>query len=375
MGIQFERLNYSTMAQVKSKNLFNFAPKGCYDEDLMASLMKSAKRKIEKFGFATVELEKGNDQDNIKLMREFMDFEFDCLAENPHFDKMLSQCENSSFTLPENDIKVYVHIPQCLKNSASRAAIIYAHGGGAISGTAEKYQPVTATLAVETQCVVFCVEYRLAPETKCPDNIKDFYNALKFVRKNHQRWNVNPEKIIISGESGGGYITFGTMVMLAQNDESHLVSAAFPIIPMISDYGWSDTDAMTVEERACVKLGIKLMWKYIAKDLDVQWSDPLLFPSKASDELIKKMPPTVIISAEFDIFLTETERMARRMRQNGRLLELISIPGITHGNYMDPSLNCYKTFHDSYKLAVDEYVKKERRRSIFYSSYSNEKNV
>ena len=53
--------------------------------------------------------------------------------------------------------------------------------------------------------------------------------------------------------------------MLAQNDESHLVSAAFPIIPMISDYGWSDTDAMTVEERACVKLGIKLMWKYIAK--------------------------------------------------------------------------------------------------------------
>ena len=48
-----------------------------------------------------------------------------------------------------------------------------------ISGTAEKYQPVTATLAVETQCVVFSVEYRLAPETKCPDNIKDFYNALK----------------------------------------------------------------------------------------------------------------------------------------------------------------------------------------------------
>ena len=68
-----------------------------------------------------------------------------------------------------------------------------------------------------------------------------------------------------SGESGGGYITFGSMVMLAQNDESHLVSAAFPIIPMISDYGWSDTDAMTAEERACVKLGIKLMWKYIAK--------------------------------------------------------------------------------------------------------------
>ena len=28
-------------------------------------------------------------------------------------------------------------------------------------------------------CVVFSVEYRLAPEAKCPDNIMDFYDALK----------------------------------------------------------------------------------------------------------------------------------------------------------------------------------------------------
>ena len=29
------------------------------------------------------------------------------------------------------------------------------------------------------ECVVFSVEYRLAPETKCPDNVMDFYEALK----------------------------------------------------------------------------------------------------------------------------------------------------------------------------------------------------
>ena len=29
--------------------------------------------------------------------------------------------------------------------------------------------------------VVFSVEYRLAPETKCPDNVMDFYEALKVV--------------------------------------------------------------------------------------------------------------------------------------------------------------------------------------------------
>ena len=54
---------------------------------------------------------------------------------------------------------------------------------------------------------------------------------------------------MISGESGGGYITMATMVLLAQRGESHLVRAAFPIIPMISDYFFGDADTMTLEER------------------------------------------------------------------------------------------------------------------------------
>ena len=57
--------------------------------------------------------------------------------------------------------------------------MLYAHGGGVISGTADMYRPVTAALAVETGTVVISVDYRLAPETKCPDNVMDFHHALK----------------------------------------------------------------------------------------------------------------------------------------------------------------------------------------------------
>ena len=82
----------------------------------------------------------------------------------------------------------------------------------------------------------------------------------------------------------------------------------------------------------------------------------MLFPSKAPDSMMKEMPPTVIFSAEFDMFITETDRMARRLRQNGRLLDLCTIPGIGHASYLNPSLKCYKTFYDSFKLALQEYV-------------------
>ena len=71
----------------------------------------------------------------------------------------------------------------------------------------------------------------------------------QYIHENCDKWNVDPEKIVISGESGGGYITFATMVLLAQREESHLVKASFPIIPMISDYLFGEAENMTFEER------------------------------------------------------------------------------------------------------------------------------
>ena len=57
------------------------------------------------------------------------------------------------------------------------------------------------------------MEYRLAPEAKCPDNIMDFYDALKvavstsplitilcvlqYVSSNCEKWSLDPEQIII----------------------------------------------------------------------------------------------------------------------------------------------------------------------------------
>ena len=84
------------------------------------------------------------------------------------------------------------------------------------------------------------------------------------MKKNHSKWNIDPERLVISGESGGGYICFGAMIVLASNEETDIVKAAFPIIPMISDYFFSDPAAMTLEERQNEE-GMKVIWRYIAK--------------------------------------------------------------------------------------------------------------
>ena len=64
---------------------------------------------------------------------------------------LCSHCSHYSNLQLTPWLQVYVHTPKSLGSSpGKRTAILYAHGGGAISGTADMYQPLTAALAVET---------------------------------------------------------------------------------------------------------------------------------------------------------------------------------------------------------------------------------
>jgi len=227
---------------VQSKNLFNFPAQGSYDKDVAAFIVQQKEMMKEMFGEEGPLFKESNSEEvNTGILRGYMEKSFEMLAEDPHYKKILASCVTEEMLVPKtNNIKIIIHTPKSLLNQEGRTGVIYAHGGGAVSGTAEMYKPVTAGLAVETNTVVISVDYRLAPETKCPDNVRDFYQALKFVKENCARWRLNPDRLIISGESGGGYICFGAMVMLAQKQEANIVKAAFPIIPMMSDYFFSD---------------------------------------------------------------------------------------------------------------------------------------
>ena len=68
---------------------------------------------------------------------------------------------------------------------------------------------------------------------------------MKYVLDNSSSLGVDPARVAIMGESGGGYLTAALSVMLAQKGESNLVKLAIPVIPMVDDYCWGDTNSMT----------------------------------------------------------------------------------------------------------------------------------
>ena len=92
--------------------------------------------------------------------------------------------------------------------------------------------------------------------------------------------------------------------------------------------------------------------------MDSQKSDPLLFPDKASDEILRKMPPTIVWEGEFDMFITEASRIAARLQGAGRLLEFVVIPGIKHASAFNPAFKCFNLEREAYCQAIEEYLLK-----------------
>ena len=266
----------------------------------------------------------------------------------------------TSFEVPTQhdgifNVQVEVYTPKCIEKEAKKAAYLYAHGGGAIALSVADVRAVARCVAVDLNIAVCSVDYRLAPETKCPNNILDFYEVIKYVSRNADSLGMDPTKIIIGGESGGGYICLGAMVLLAERQEGDLVKLAMPAVPMVDDYCFSDPLAMTKEERQEHRT-IRKIWKdLIAADFELQKTSPYLFPGKASDELLQRFPPTVMIEVEFDCFITEATRLATRLRRAGRLLELVIVPGATHTSYYMPGKKCSEIRSYMRKI-VEEYV-------------------
>lgn len=82
-------------------------------------------------------------------------------------------------------------------------AVIMIHGGGWRSGNKSHMQVMAQEIASKGfSC--FPIEYRLSLEAKYPNAIFDVKNAIKFIKDNAKKFNVDPNKIVVLGCSAGG---------------------------------------------------------------------------------------------------------------------------------------------------------------------------
>ena len=114
-------------------------------------------------------------------------------------------------------------------------AVILVHGGGWEAGDKTTYvTPLFEPLA-RAGLAWFSIDYRLTPAATHQDQLADVRQAIRFVRDEHARFNIDPARIVLVGESASGQI----VTQIATEDSS--------LAGVISFYGVYDFLSMVTD--------------------------------------------------------------------------------------------------------------------------------
>ncbi|XP_029002516.1 neutral cholesterol ester hydrolase 1-like [Betta splendens] len=103
-----------------------------------------------------------------------------------------------------------------------RRGVIYFHGGGwaLASGRMRSYDLLCRKMSEDLDAVIMSVDYRLAPEAVFPDQYHDALAASRAFLSPQvlQRFNIDPERVCVSGDSAGGNLAAAVAQELGSDD-------------------------------------------------------------------------------------------------------------------------------------------------------------
>lgn len=91
-------------------------------------------------------------------------------------------------------------------------ALLYAHGGGFMVGSAEGFAGVAGTLAIASSATAYVLDYRRAPEHPSPAAEDDVLTAYEALLQTH-----NAADVVLVGDSAGAHLIIRSLIKAKAN--------------------------------------------------------------------------------------------------------------------------------------------------------------
>ena len=208
--------------------------------------------------------------------------------------------------------------------------VLYFHGGGFFAGGVDETDLIARQIARDSDVVVVNVDYRLSPEVRFPTAVNDSYAALRWVVDNAERLGVDPDRVILSGDSAGGNLTI-VLCLMAREKGGPPIRFQAPIYPSLdlhprpdypSRHQWGGGEYFLIGDDV-----VWMMEHYFTRpeDADDWRASPILAESYAG------LPPALVVTADHDPLMDEGKIYADRLRKDGVEVEYACFEGTFHG--------------------------------------------
>jgi acetyl esterase len=235
-----------------------------------------------------------------------------------------------------NTIKIQYIRPD---NDKTAPCVYYIHGGRMTTnscywGNYKAWGRMIAARGVAVAMVDFrnAVHPSSTPDVApFPAGLNDCISGLKWVHANADSLGIDPERIVIAGESGGGNLALAAGMKLTQDGDLGLVQGLYAMCPYIAGE-WPLPQNPSSSENEGILISVNDNRSTMAYGIDAfKARNPLGWPGMATDDDVQGLPPVVIHVYECDPLRDEGIGFYRLLLRNGVSARCRQVMGAVHG--------------------------------------------
>jgi acetyl esterase len=240
-----------------------------------------------------------------------------------------------------NTINLQIILPQ---SAEPLACVYYLHGGGMMFNSCydANYRAWGRLVAEQSVAVVMpdfrnCLFPCSTPETApFPAGLNDCVSGLRWLHEHAGELGIDPNRIVVAGESGGANLSIATALQLKLDDDLGLLNGIFVMCPCLDP---NLTGPLRPSERENV--GIQTAAErttFIAMAYGIEAAEnrnPLAWPGFATVEDLTGLPVTVVNVAECDSLRDEAIEFYRRLLEANVPARCIQLMGVIHAIEID----------------------------------------
>ena len=218
----------------------------------------------------------------------------------------ITECRNISYGSHGTENLLDVYYPK--GTAEPLPTIVSIHGGGYVYGSKEIYRRYGMDMARRGFAFVN-FNYRLAPRSKFPAPLADTNAVLEWVCQNARRYHLDPQRIILLGDSAGAQLTSQYAAIFTNPEYASLFDLKLPHVKICAlglFCGMYDGAARAKAPRR------GLFLDYLGKNLPAD--DPRMQVLAAVTD---KYPPAFIATAHHDFLKSEAQPMFEFLTARG----------------------------------------------------------
>lgn len=246
--------------------------------------------------------------------------------------------EESRFSIKSHHSIIHLYVYRPWKEEKYLPCILYLHGGAYVGGGIAMSENVCRAISKQTHAVVCYVEYRLAPQAKFPLALEDSYAAIDWILQKAKQLKIRKDAFYVCGESAGGNLALGCCIKDIEKKQKRIKGCIlfYPHLDMKEKI--QDIYQISLPKNKIIKKWLRkdMLTLYgslqVAKKLYLRHHEDLENPliSPYYYQNLAKLPPTLMIQAQYDALQKQGERFTQKVYEAGGDIRRIQYRGVLH---------------------------------------------